>query len=276
MKAESDAIADVVNRYAYALDDRDWRRLDEVFAPDVVVRYGSADAPAIEGRVATVAMIRSFLDHRGPSQHLLGNMIVDIDGDTASTTCKARVFHMGAGPHTDKTYECAGVYRDTLTRTAAGWRITERVFDIHFELGRREEVLGAQRSPAPQQSFSFTKILVNDLEAQFSFYSTVFGRTEKTRYDFDDRADPLAEIIMTSADGTDQSLVLLHYKNRPAPAPGSAVIGFEVSGIDAVVQRVADAGGTVTEPPRLMTNIGIKVAFVEDPEGHVLEIFERI
>ncbi|WP_281260881.1 nuclear transport factor 2 family protein [Nocardia nova] len=43
MKAESDAIADVVNRYAYALDDRDWRRLDEVFA-DVVVRYGSPDA----------------------------------------------------------------------------------------------------------------------------------------------------------------------------------------------------------------------------------------
>ncbi|OBA55483.1 hypothetical protein A5789_20900 [Nocardia sp. 852002-51101_SCH5132738] len=74
-----------------------------------------------------------------------------------------------------------GVYRDTLTRTAAGYRITERVFDIHFELGSREEVLGAQRSPAPQQSFSFTKILVNDLEAQFSFYSTVFGRTEKTR-----------------------------------------------------------------------------------------------
>lgn len=61
---------------------------------------------------------------------------------------------------------------------------------------------------------------------------------------------------MTSADGTDRSLVLLHYKNRPAPAPGSAVTGFEVSGIDAVVQRVADAGGTVTEPPRLMTNIG--------------------
>lgn len=149
-----------------------------------------------------------------------------------------------------------GVYRDTLTRTAAGWRITERVFDIHFELGSREEVPGAQRSPAPQQSFSFTKILVNDLEAQFSFYSTVFGRTEKTRCDFDGRADPLAEIIMTSADGTDRSLVLLHYKNRPAPAPGSAVIGFEVSGIDAVVQRVADAGGTVTEPPRLMTNIG--------------------
>ncbi|MBV7702917.1 nuclear transport factor 2 family protein [Nocardia nova] len=108
MTAESDAIADVVNRYAYALDDRDWRRLDEVFAPDVVVRYGSPDAPAIEGRVATVAMIRSFLDHCGPSQHLLGNMIVDIDGDTASTTCKARVFHMGAGPHPDKTYECAG------------------------------------------------------------------------------------------------------------------------------------------------------------------------
>ncbi|MEU1525445.1 VOC family protein [Nocardia rhamnosiphila] len=124
--------------------------------------------------------------------------------------------------------------------------------------------------------FAFTKILVDDLEAQFTFYSTVFGRVERTRYEFDDRADPLAEIIMTSADGAQQSLVLLHYKNTKAPAPGSAVIGFQVSGLDDIVRRAAAAGGTVTEAPRTMADIGIRVAFVQDPEGHVLELFERL
>lgn len=128
--------------------------------------------------------------------------------------------------------------------------------------------------PAPR--FAFTKILVNDLPAQFDFYSKVFGRREKTRYEFDDRSDPLAEIIMTSPDGSEQSLVLLHYKNRPAPAPGSAVIGFEVSGIDEIVQRAEEAGATVAEPPTTMADIGIRVAFVADPEGHVLELFERL
>ncbi|WP_280489166.1 VOC family protein [Nocardia carnea] len=85
--------------------------------------------------------------------------------------------------------------------------------------------------------FAFTKILVNDLPAQFDFYSKVFGRVERTRYEFDNRPDPLAEIIMTSPAGNEQSLVLLHYKNRPAPTPGSAVIGFEVHGLDDVVRR---------------------------------------
>ncbi|MBF6347469.1 MULTISPECIES: VOC family protein [Nocardia] len=128
----------------------------------------------------------------------------------------------------------------------------------------------------PGPRFAFTKILVNDLPAQFDFYSTVFGRVERTRYEFDDRPDALAEIIMTSPDGAEQSLVLLHYKNRPAPAPGSAVIGFEVQGLDDVVRRAAAAGATVTQQPTTMADIGIRVAFVADPEGHVLELFERL
>ena len=124
--------------------------------------------------------------------------------------------------------------------------------------------------------FAFTKILVDDLEGQFAFYSSLFGRVERTRYEFDDRDDPLREIIMTSPDGTEQSLVLLHYKNRPAPTPGSAVIGFEVRGLDELVHRAEAAGATVTERPKTMADIGIRVAFVQDPEGHVLELFERL
>jgi predicted enzyme related to lactoylglutathione lyase len=124
--------------------------------------------------------------------------------------------------------------------------------------------------------FAFTKLLVNDLEGQFAFYSSVFQRVERIRYEFDDRPDPLAEIIMTSPDGVEQSLVLIHYKNQPAPAPGSSVVGFQVTGLEDVVRRVESAGGTVTEPPKEMAEIGIKVAFVQDPEGHVLELFEQL
>ncbi|MFI1462417.1 nuclear transport factor 2 family protein [Nocardia carnea] len=141
-KPDRDAVADTVNRYTYALDDRDWALLDEVFAPDAVVRYGAAEAPAVRGRVATVAMIRSFLDRCGPSQHLLGNHVIDIDGDTASSICKARVLHIGAGENANITYECVGVYRDRLIRSAQGWRIVERTFVIDIELGDRHAVLG--------------------------------------------------------------------------------------------------------------------------------------
>lgn len=142
MKSDQDAVADVVNLYAYALDNRDWARLDEVFASDAVVRYGSVDAPPVQGSANIVTTIRSFLDRCGPSQHLLGNHIIDIDGGTASSTCKGRVMHIGRGDRAVSTYECFGVYRDRLSRSAAGWRIVERSFEIHFELGDRHAVLG--------------------------------------------------------------------------------------------------------------------------------------
>lgn len=131
-----------MNRYTYALDERDWELLDEVFAPDAVARYGAADAPAVRGRADIVAMVRSFLDHCGPSQHLLGNHVIDIDGDTATSVCKARVLHIGTGERAQTTYECVGVYRDRLSRSSRGWRITERTFVIDIELGDRAAVLG--------------------------------------------------------------------------------------------------------------------------------------
>ena len=92
--SDRDAIVEVVNRYSYSLDERDWDSLDQVFTADAVGRYGGQ---ALNGRAAIVASIRSFLDGCGPSQHLLGNHIVELDGDQAIARCKARVYHYGAG-----------------------------------------------------------------------------------------------------------------------------------------------------------------------------------
>lgn len=133
---DRDAIVEVVNRYTYGLDERDWTLLDHVFAPDAVGRYGGSESALLEGRETIVAAIRSFLDGCGPTQHLLGNHVVKIQGDEASAWCKARVYHYGAGERASLTpYECFGVYSDRLIRTAEGWRITDRSFDVQHEVG---------------------------------------------------------------------------------------------------------------------------------------------
>ncbi|TVZ02184.1 nuclear transport factor 2 family protein [Trebonia kvetii] len=130
------AIVDVVSRYTYSLDERDWTLLDQVFSADAVGRYGGPGGPPLEGRDAIVAFIRSFLDGCGPTQHLLGNHMVEVAGEEATARCKARVYHHGAGERAALTpYECFGVYRDRLRRTAEGWRITERVFDVQLAVG---------------------------------------------------------------------------------------------------------------------------------------------
>ncbi|WP_241249926.1 nuclear transport factor 2 family protein [Rhodococcus sp. X156] len=126
----------VVNRYAYALDDRDWDRLDQVFTEHAVARYGHPSRPVIEGRVALVDSIKAMLGGCGHSQHLLATHVVTVDGDTAESTCKARVYHHGAGERAALApYECFGVYRHQLRRTAAGWRITDLLFHVQHTVG---------------------------------------------------------------------------------------------------------------------------------------------
>ena len=72
-------------------------------------------------------MIRSMLDDCGPSQHLLGNYQVIVDGDRASSRCRIRVFHVGAGARASlEPFECWGEYLDELSRTEEGWRINHR------------------------------------------------------------------------------------------------------------------------------------------------------
>lgn len=134
--SDRDAIVEVLNLYSYCLDERDWLLLDQVFTADALGSYGGPGSPSLKGREAIVASIRAFLDGCGPSQHLLGNHIVEVDGDEAVSRCKARVYHFGAGERAALApYECFGVYRDRLSRTPEGWRIAERVFDVQHAVG---------------------------------------------------------------------------------------------------------------------------------------------
>jgi SnoaL-like domain len=129
---ERQQIIDTLNAYATCLDTRDWLGLSHVFHPQAAGVYGAT----LTGRVAIIESIRSFLDGCGPSQHLLGNYQIVIDGDEAQSLTKARVLHVGTGERAHLTpYEAIGVYRDRHLRTSEGWRIIHRHFDVHITTG---------------------------------------------------------------------------------------------------------------------------------------------
>jgi hypothetical protein len=131
-------IVAVLDRYAEALDQRRWELLEQVFVPDVDFDFGEWSAHSLPEAVATM---RSYLDGCGPSQHLLGNYRVDLDGDRATSRVYVRASHVGVGRAAGKSYEMAGEYADELRRTPAGWRSVKRRAQVFFELGSRE-VLG--------------------------------------------------------------------------------------------------------------------------------------
>lgn len=117
-------IARLLMRYADALDARDWAALDAVFAADASARYqGIGD---FHGRDAIVAVVRDALAACGPTQHLLGNIRIEVDGDRASARCYLQAIHAGLGARAASTLSVWGEYRDRLARGPEGWRIVHR------------------------------------------------------------------------------------------------------------------------------------------------------
>jgi hypothetical protein len=139
------AIIDTVNRYATALDSREWALLDEVFTPDAVADFG---AGPLQGRESIRRLVRRMLGGSGPSQHLLTGHRVELDGDAARCVCRVRAFSAGVGPTAGRSHELFGEYRDRLVRTPDGWRIARREMTIHREIGTRDVLGPSAAAPA--------------------------------------------------------------------------------------------------------------------------------
>ena len=123
-------ITDRLNVVAVLLDTKDWPGFAATLTEDVVA-YGRT------GRADVVARVRSHLDVCGATQHLLGNIDVDVDGDAARTRSYFRAFHVGLGDRAGATYECLGEYRDEWRRGPSGWLLAGRVIDVGAEVGDR-------------------------------------------------------------------------------------------------------------------------------------------
>lgn len=136
---DRDAVLEPVNRYAEALDAKDWALLDQVFTPEVVGEFGGGP---LVGREAVREMVQRALGGCGPTEHELANHRVEIDGDTARCVCDVRAIHAGVGAAAEQRYELFGEYRDELVRTEQGWRIARREMIVHREIGSRDVLRG--------------------------------------------------------------------------------------------------------------------------------------
>ncbi len=126
------AIIAVLDRYSECLDTRDWAGLSDVFSDDVDMDFGEWRGTSLD---AVRENIRSFLGGCGPSQHLLGNYRVELQGDRASSRCYCRVMHFGKGEHEGKTFESFIEYADELLRGESGWRSHKRVATVFMNQG---------------------------------------------------------------------------------------------------------------------------------------------
>jgi hypothetical protein len=128
MSTDRDEIVEALAEIAAALDARDWGTVRARFTADTHA-YG------VHGQDALIEQMQAHLGGVGPTQHLLGNHRVVVNGDSARSLTYGRIHHVGAGPMEGRSYECMGEYDDEWVRTSAGWRICRRWFDIRIEIG---------------------------------------------------------------------------------------------------------------------------------------------
>ena len=119
-------IQDLLARYAFAIDERDWNALDRVFTSDARIDYSETG-----GAAGTFAEIKRWLPialERFPVfQHMVATTRLMITGDTASSRTilfNPMVHENDEGER--QTFFIGLWYRDQLVRTPEGWRISER------------------------------------------------------------------------------------------------------------------------------------------------------
>jgi SnoaL-like domain len=135
--ADRREIDDVLYRYAYALDSRDWDLLKEgVFTADASADF--LDHGIMNGIDEIIGLVSGVLTGLDVSQHLITNPLAEVDGDSATAKCYLHAQHVFAGAPGGDQFIVAGTYEDELTRTATGWRISKRALQASWVAGNPE------------------------------------------------------------------------------------------------------------------------------------------
>ena len=121
-----------------------------------------------------------------------------------------------------------------------------------------------------------------DLAAAEAWYVEAFGFTRQLAV----RLDAIELDIVMLIDGSGQRLELL---SRPGSSPGlraanpaEAVLtegfghmAFDVSGVDATYERLLALGARPVMAPQPSPERNVRMAFVADPEGNLVELLDR-
>ncbi|HZC53638.1 MAG TPA: nuclear transport factor 2 family protein [Mycobacterium sp.] len=113
-------IEDCISMLGRCLDERDFDGLRNLCTEDVTV---STPGGVATGHDAIVEQARQGHSHDDGIQHVITNMLVDVDGDQASVRANLLVCFARTGPEDPQPFLLGEVYRIAVRRTVDGWRI---------------------------------------------------------------------------------------------------------------------------------------------------------
>lgn len=124
------------------------------------------------------------------------------------------------------------------------------------------------------KNFVFTKVNVGDIDRLETFYTALFGMEVTARIAQGEGEAQMDERILTKPGTRGPQLILIAHPNRPLPAPGETVLGLMVDDLDAAFAQALEMGASVVHPITEVPEHKLRLAFVADPEGHVVELLQ--
>jgi hypothetical protein len=127
-------IEDVLARYCYAVDDRDWESYRTVFTADAVID-DVVTGGIRSGVEEHITYLKRALTHIRTSQHTISTVLIDVNGESARAVVHCvcpMVVEMPGGA--TQTMLLGVRYRDQLARQSDAWRISELVEEKFWHL----------------------------------------------------------------------------------------------------------------------------------------------
>lgn len=119
-------------RFARAMDSRDW---DEIRAITTAQTRADLGTGEIVGSDAIINLIRSYLDNCGTTQHLLGNVIIEVEGDHATSESYVADLHLGRLEQEQLQFRTLGNYSDSWIKREGTWYLAARRKDNRAIVG---------------------------------------------------------------------------------------------------------------------------------------------
>lgn len=120
-----------------------------------------------------------------------------------------------------------------------------------------------------------TMIRVGDLDRSIDFYTRILGMRLLRRKDYPEGRFTLA--FVGYGEESDTAVIELTHNWDTAsydPGQGFGHVAIGVDDIEAVCQRIREAGGMISREPGPMKHGTTVIAFVKDPDGYAIELIQ--
>ena len=121
-KTDYQQIQELMSRYAYTLDARDYAGIADCFTTDAEADYPGFTTP-LKGHDEIIGHMKRALGPLDVTQHMYTNFIIDIDGDAGELSCDIIAQHLRKAGGRQETYLAGGKYKVWVSRTGAGWKM---------------------------------------------------------------------------------------------------------------------------------------------------------